>query len=69
VVTGPTDGAQTHPTHTTHYGHTCLLVLLFFLWCGRNRNGRDKSILDDYKSYVVLLPRFPKSLGSLFLVV
>jgi hypothetical protein len=28
-----------------------------------------ESLLGDYKSYVVLLPRFPKSLGSLFLVV
>jgi hypothetical protein len=26
-------------------------------------------ILGDYKSYVVLLTSFPKSLGSLFLVV
>jgi hypothetical protein len=28
-----------------------------------------ESILGDYKSYVVLFSRFPKSLGSLFLVV
>jgi hypothetical protein len=28
-----------------------------------------ESILGDYKSYVVLLPSFPKSLGSLFLVI
>jgi hypothetical protein len=28
-----------------------------------------ESILGDYKSYVVLFPSFPKSLGSLFLVV
>jgi hypothetical protein len=28
-----------------------------------------ESLLGDYKSYVMLLPSFPKSLGSLFLVV
>jgi hypothetical protein len=28
-----------------------------------------ESLLGDYKSYVVLLLSFPKSLGSLFLVV
>jgi hypothetical protein len=28
-----------------------------------------ESLLGDYKSYVVLLPSFPKSLGSLFLVI
>jgi hypothetical protein len=28
-----------------------------------------ESIFGDYKSYVVLLPSFPKSLGSLFLVI
>jgi hypothetical protein len=28
-----------------------------------------ESLLGNYKSYVVLLPRFQKSLGSLFLVV
>jgi hypothetical protein len=28
-----------------------------------------KSLLGDYKSYVVQLPSFPKSLGSLFLLV
>jgi hypothetical protein len=28
-----------------------------------------ESILCDYKSYVVLLPSFPKSLGSRFLVI
>ena len=28
-----------------------------------------ESILGDYKSYVVLFPSFPKTLGSLFLVV
>jgi hypothetical protein len=28
-----------------------------------------ESLLGDYKSYVVQLPSFPKSLGSLFLVV
>jgi hypothetical protein len=28
-----------------------------------------ESILGDYKSYVVLFPSFPKSLGSLFLVI
>ena len=28
-----------------------------------------ESLLGDYKSYVVLLPSFPKSIGSLFLVV
>jgi hypothetical protein len=28
-----------------------------------------ESLLGDYKNYVVQLPRFPKSLGSLFLVV
>jgi hypothetical protein len=28
-----------------------------------------ESILGDYKRYVVLLPSFPKSLGSLFLVI
>jgi hypothetical protein len=28
-----------------------------------------ESLLSDYKSYVVLLLNFPKSLGSLFLVI
>jgi hypothetical protein len=28
-----------------------------------------ESLLDDYKSYLVLFLRFPKSLGSLFLVI
>ena len=37
------------------------------LWCLIWLNL--ESLLGDYKSYVVLFPRFPKSLGSLFLVV
>jgi hypothetical protein len=37
------------------------------LWCLIWLNL--ESLMGDYKSYVVLLPSFPKSLGSLFLVV
>jgi hypothetical protein len=37
------------------------------LWCLIWLNL--ESLIGDYKSYVVLLPSFPKSLGSLFLVV
>jgi hypothetical protein len=59
-----------------------LRVMNFTTWllCSVHRQNRFRklncliqfnieSILGDYKSYVVLLPSFPKSLGSLFLVI
>jgi hypothetical protein len=59
-----------------------LRVMNFTNWllCSVHRQNRFRklncliwlnieSLLDDYKRYVVLLPSFPKILGSLFLVV
>jgi hypothetical protein len=59
-----------------------LRVMNFSTWllCSVHRQNRfwklccliqlnTESLLGDYKSYVVQLPSFPKSLGSLFLVV
>jgi hypothetical protein len=65
-----------------NYSPDGLRVMNFTTWllCSVHRQNRFRklncliqfnieSILEDYKSYVVLLPRFPKSLGSLFLVI
>jgi hypothetical protein len=65
-----------------NHRHDRLRFMNFTNWllCSVHRQNRffklrcliqlsTESLLGDYKSYVVLLPSFPKSLGSLFLVV